>query len=180
MPRTTRTTQNKRERRGRPALRNDRREDVGSLRRKVKRPQTDWRAEQERARRYFAARAERLAIVETTKTPGGHVLDWIKPESQQPHGRLAPPPSETVPITPPERGRAETLAQFELQNPKVARGPAGTVPVWRRDAAKLRVSTTFENFLSKHGATKSPMFLSDDHRGLEVPGDGAHDYAYTA
>src|SRR5438105_14955519 len=134
MPRSNRRTSSKR-----PALRNDRRENVGSLRRKVKRPQTDWRAEQEKARRYFAERAERLAIVASTKTPGGHVLDWIEPRSQHPHGRLAAPPAESVPISRPERGRAETLARFELENREVARGPAGSVPVWRRDASKFRV-----------------------------------------
>jgi hypothetical protein len=164
----------------RSALQNDRPEDVKSLARKIKLRKTDWRVEQEYAERYFAKRTERLQIVTTTRTPGGQVLDWIKPESQHPKGRIAKPPSESVTFPATSRQRTPKLAQFELENPEVTRGPAGTVPVVRRDPKTIRVSTTFQAFLSKHGESKNRLPLVNDPHAIEVPGDGAHDYAYTA
>jgi hypothetical protein len=71
------------------------------------------------------------ATVRTTKTSGGRLLDWIPIESQVAGGNVATPP----PSLPTKRSvSADAPAQyagFELDDPRVERGPQGTVPVLR-------------------------------------------------
>jgi hypothetical protein len=160
----------------RPALRNDQPENVKYPPRKIKVKKIDWRKEQELATRYFRKRTEQLEIVTTTKTPGGQVLDWIKPESQYQNGSIAKPPTNVPTFSANVKNRLARLVQFELEGSQVPRGPEGTVPVLRRDPKKIRVNTTFQAFLGKHN-TKN---IDNEPRAIEVPGDGAHDYAYTA
>jgi hypothetical protein len=164
----------------RPSLQNDQHENVKGLERKVRRMKPDWRAEQLAADLYFTKRTARLKIIATTKTPGGQILDWIEPATQVSSKRIPQPPSESVPLPEPSKQRRSKPVQFELENPEVARGPAGTVPILRRDPRKIRVSTTLRALLSKHGLTKLFHPLTADQQQIEVPGDGAHDYAYTA
>jgi hypothetical protein len=105
--------------------------------------------------RHFENRVRRLKIVTTTRTPSGHILDWIKPETQRPGLELASPPPGPVPSivagTPPV-GTGELLpVQFELEEPTVERGPAGTVPIARKDFSRLRITSSLANYLAKRG-----------------------------
>lgn len=63
-------------------------------------------------------------VVHTTYLDNGHVLDWIKPESQ---GKIATPPS-TLPNNGTEN---KELTKILLSSIKA--GPPGTVPVLRRE-----------------------------------------------
>ncbi|CEJ83149.1 hypothetical protein VHEMI03171 [[Torrubiella] hemipterigena] len=65
-----------------------------------------------------------VEVVHTTHLDNGHILDWIKPESQ---GSIASPPSRL----PNNSTENEELTKSLLKNLKT--GPPGTVPVLRRD-----------------------------------------------
>lgn len=102
---------------------------------------------------YFATRQARLNIVRTTRTPSGQTLDWIPIESQAGRGPIAspPPPHRHVitaeePQDTPDR-LTETVA-FELDGPGVERGPAGSVPILRKNLA-LHETTSLGEYLSK-------------------------------
>ena len=76
----------------------------------------------------------RPAIVKTTRTPSGQIVDWVRRESQAPGGRIASPP----PLSAPDLatgGSTHGAATFELADPAVERGPAGTVPLLRGHAS---------------------------------------------
>jgi hypothetical protein len=168
----------------RPALRNDRHENVAALKRRIDRPVPDWRVEQREIERRFKERDKALKVEATTRTASGHVLDWVQPTSLLGRGggrRATPPPVPEMTRRGDPKRPAE-LVKFELEMPGAARGPAGTVPILRRGADAVRVSTTASAFLSKHGQNqfKQRFVLTKNSDGFEVPGDGAHDYAYTA
>lgn len=100
--------------------------------------------------KFFEARQSRYAVVATTRTKSGQVIDWIKPESQVAGGKIAAPPGDTKSDGPKDRidnpyletplpsalssaRRVEASAATELQIDPSARGPRGTVPVVRFD-----------------------------------------------
>ena len=85
---------------------------------------------------WFEARQSRLKPVRTTQTPSGQTLDWIPIESQVPGGKIATPPP---PYSIAADDKVRPIA-FELDDPKVERGPAGTVPACREKT--LRQCTT--------------------------------------
>jgi hypothetical protein len=118
---------------------------------------------------FFSQRREQMRpnVVATTKTKSGQTIDWIRPESQVPGGKLATPPSEDFDeVTQPksdldnpyldtdlpkalqERSRRDESAQTELQLDRSAMGPKGTVPVVRFDV---------ESYLKEH-----PTYLPKD------------------
>lgn len=156
----------------------EKREDVAKLRRKI-RPEPDRKKYRKEIRKHFEAGRLRLKIAQTTRTPLGQTLDWIDIASQQPDGRIATPPQDSVSLIKPPRNRRESMIRFELESPGAKLGPEGTVPVLRKDLKKLRFATSLQDFLSKHGHRTYELRLDERH-SIEVPGDGAHDYAYTA
>jgi hypothetical protein len=108
---------------------------------------------------WFEARQSRLKPVRTTQTPSGQTLDWIPIESQVPGGKIATPPP---PYSIAADDKIRPIA-FELDDPKVERGPAGTVPVPRKNLAAMHATTSLQQYLSKRGGllvndkrTKSP------------------------
>lgn len=131
-------------------------------------------------RGYLKSRVERLDVVKTTRTPNGQVLDWIPIESQVRRGKIAQPPSEAERIKPVRGRRAEQAVQFELELPDAVRGPAGTVPVLRKNLQRVPSWKNLDQFLSKHGRRAYSIQI-DERDSIEVPGDGSvHDYGYTA
>ena len=99
---------------------------------------------------YFQDRLKRLTIAKTTGTPSGQLIDWIPRKSQHPSGKIAtPPPLTQTPLAP-----GHTLARFELALPGVEHGPAGTVPVRRRDFSRLHATTSLTQYLSKAGGKR--------------------------
>jgi hypothetical protein len=95
--------------------------------------------------RYFEARQSRLHVVRTTRTPSGQTLDWINAESQVLGGRLATPP-------PPHSIAADDRTvsiHFELNDLSLERGPAGTVPIPRKNLSALHETTSLAYYLSK-------------------------------
>src|SRR4051794_23988360 len=93
--------------------------------------------------RYEESR-RRLRIARTTRTPSGQIIDWVPVQSQDPAGTIAtPPPLQATATSREEHQRAAT---FELSDPAVERGPAGTVPLLRRDFS--RVAGTARRFHS--------------------------------
>src|SRR3954465_8404813 len=89
--------------------------------------------------RYEESR-RRLPIVRTTRTPSGQIIDWVPVQSQDPGEKIATPPP---PLPPPTRETAplvedhHSTAIFELSDHAVERGPAGTVPLLRRDVSRV-------------------------------------------
>jgi Neprosin len=96
---------------------------------------------------WFQARQSRLKPVKTTQTPSGQILDWIPIESQVPNGRIATPPA---PYSIPSDDKVRPVST-ELDDPKVERGPAGTIPVPRKNLGALHVTRSLDDYLSKRG-----------------------------
>lgn len=141
----------------------------------------------ERIREHLKQRQSRLEVVSTTKTPLGQVVDWVPAERVAPAGRIADPPDEDGPdrgVSPegPADGdeiRPAELVRFELEDERAERGPAGTVPVVRRNPDAITSTRTLQDFLSKHG--RSARLLPDGLGEAALPEDGdVHKYAYTA
>jgi len=138
----------------------------------------------EEIREYLLARQAARPVVKTTQTRLGQELDWIEPESQTPDGRIAEPPSDDgtrdlyARDVPDDNARwPQRLAQFELDDDHEARGPAGTVPVLRRNISEIRPQGTLQDFLSKHGRPTHLMRLTDQIE-IPVPADNSsHVYA---
>ena len=82
---------------------------------------------------FFEHRRNRLAIVKTTRTPSGQVLDWIPIESQAPGDKIATPPPavEKRRSCHPAIDAISTDVSFELETFGADRGPEGTVPILR-------------------------------------------------
>src|ERR1022692_1394088 len=105
--------------------------------------------------RYFEARTRRLDIVKTTRTSSGQILDWVPIQSQPPEGKIAsPPPDEraaTVKAADPPAGvgSAHEASTFELEDKSAERGPAGTVPIVRKDFSRIHATTSLRAYLAK-------------------------------
>jgi hypothetical protein len=97
---------------------------------------------------WFQDKQRRRKVVLTTTTPRGQTLDWIPIESQVPDGKIASPPPAPQALPPDNKSKP---AEFELENPNAARGPAGTVPVVRKNLAALHETTSLKAYLSKYG-----------------------------
>ena len=96
-------------------------------------------------RKWFEERQRRLNVVKTTHTPSGQTIDWIPIESQSPI-KIAPPPP--TPNLPPSINK-ESLARFELEDTAIEHGPAGTVPVLRKNLSILHDFRSINEYLSK-------------------------------
>jgi hypothetical protein len=162
-------------------IHNKERGNIRHIKRKKERPKPDLSMNQKEIREYFESRLASLDIIKTTKTPSGQTLDWIKMESQLPNGQIASPPPEIDKLV-YARGRLkDQLAKFELEQSKlkVDQGPEGTVPILRKDLKAIRFTKSLSDHLSKHGHKTYSMQINEND-SIEVPGDGAHDYSYTA
>lgn len=116
---------------------------------------------------WLATRLRALRIVKTTTTPSGHTLDWVPIESQRPGGKIAaPPPSAFLPGRAQERRRRVNAVSFELDDPKVERGPPGTVPILRPDLSRLTTTIAQKDYLTKKGGS-----LVNKNRSKRKPTD---------
>jgi hypothetical protein len=164
----------------RKSVRNDsRKEDVRRLKRKIRKPELDPRRVRKELCEYFESRQRRLDVVATTRTPSGQILDWIPIESQVRRGRIASPPSESVPLRLGNGTRKVRPVTFELEAANVRRGPEGTVPIPRRNLQRLTFTKGLSDHLSKHGHPSYEMLL-DGRGSVQVPGSGGgHEYAFS-
>ena len=160
-------------------MRNIERGNVRHLKRKKVMPRPNVLRNQKEIREYFEGRVASLDVIKTTKTPSGQILDWIKMESQLPTGQIANPPPEIDKLVFAQGRLKDQLAKFELEQSTVDRGPEGTVPILRKDLTNIRVTKSLSDHLSKHGHKTYSMQINEND-SIEVPGDGAHDYSYTA
>jgi len=141
-------------------------------------PAFDLDDRRERLRDYLANRRARLDIVATTVTDSGQVIDWIPRSSQTRDGVVASPP-------PLERSlpAGDATATFELIEQPHARGPAGTVPILRRDVDEVLngdLPAGVDDFLSKYGRAADRGVVLDRSSGDPAqPGEAAHEYAYS-
>jgi hypothetical protein len=82
---------------------------------------------------------QQLPIVKTTRTPSGQIIDWVPIESQNPKGKIAtPPPTPKKTVAAAETNYRAAI--FEINDSGIERGPAGTVPLLRRDFSHLAKS----------------------------------------
>jgi hypothetical protein len=101
---------------------------------------------------WLKARQGALKIVKTTTTPSGQILDWIPLESQHPTGKIAsPPPLDAMPARVEDKQKLVKGVAFELDDPKIERGPAGTVPLVRPDLSRLTKTVGLKDYLKKDG-----------------------------
>jgi hypothetical protein len=101
---------------------------------------------------WLDARQRSLKIVKTTTTPSGQTLDWVPIESQHPDGKIAsPPPLVHLPVGVGDKTRPAKAAGLELDDPRIERGPAGSVPIVRPDISKLTRTISLRDFLRKRG-----------------------------
>jgi hypothetical protein len=101
---------------------------------------------------WHAARQAALKIVKTTTTPSGQTLDWVPIESQNPTGMIAsPPPTASMPDRVEDKAKPVKAVGFELDDPKVERGPAGTVPLVRPDLSRLTRTIALKDYMTKKG-----------------------------
>jgi Neprosin len=108
----------------------------------------DGGATHDEVARHFEAQLRQRAIVATTRTPSGQILDWVPIESQVPGGVIAtPPPAPDSPAR--AAGESVTLAGFELDDERVDRGPAGSVPIVRKDLSRTPVAEPLDRYLRK-------------------------------
>jgi hypothetical protein len=106
--------------------------------------------------KWLDARQSALKIVKTTITPSGQTLDWIPIESQDPAGKIAsPPPNTSMPVRAEDPEKPVMAASFELDDPNVERGPAGTVPVVRPDLSQLTRTIAVKDHLNKSGSLRA-------------------------
>lgn len=89
-----------------------------------------------------------LPIVKTTHTPSGQILDWIPIESQVAKGRIATPPPDPK-VSALVADPIHQPATFEMHDRRNERGPAGTVPVLRRDLSRLAATDDGRAFARK-------------------------------
>jgi hypothetical protein len=102
--------------------------------------------------KWHAARQAGLKIVKTTTTPSGQILDWVPIESQNPTGIIAPPPpTASMPVRAEDKHKPVKAVGFELDDPKVERGPAGTVPLVRPDLSRLTRTIALKDYMTKKG-----------------------------
>ena len=97
---------------------------------------------------FLQSRQSRLNSIQTTTTPLGEVVDWISRDAQQPAAALATPPPPSVVVNP--ENQVANLVQFALEAAPGLRGPQGSVPVLRPNAANVNPSRGLSDFLSKY------------------------------
>ncbi|QAY71433.1 hypothetical protein ET471_16500 [Xylanimonas protaetiae] len=101
-------------------------------------------------RDYLEERWARREVVASTRTPSGQVVDWVPRESQVRDGAVASPPADP-PVREALRGEwADRRALFELELPDAEVGPAGTVPLLRKDLSRTRSDLSLEQLLNKY------------------------------
>jgi hypothetical protein len=115
---------------------------------------------------WLKSRQSALKIVKTTTTPSGLTLDWIPIESQVAKGKPASPPVQSVPARATDAQRPVRPVAFELDDPKIERGPAGTVPIVRPDLSRLTKTMALKDFLVKKGG----LLVNKDRR-KKTPAD---------
>ena len=116
---------------------------------------------------WLEARQRALKVTKTTRTPSGQTLDWVPIESQLPSGKIASPPlGASMPIHAEDKTRPVRAAGFELDDPKVQRGPAGTVPILRPDLSLLTRTIALKDYMQKRGGLRV-----NKARPSEQPGD---------
>jgi hypothetical protein len=111
---------------------------------------------------WLEARQASLKIVKTTTTPSGQTIDWVPIESQHPSGKIAtPPPADLARVPsadssahPAALSRIAKASTFELDDPRVERGPDGTVPILRPDIARLSQFAGVQDLHLKRGGLK--------------------------
>jgi hypothetical protein len=157
----------------------ERKENITHIQRKKKYPVPDRKRYEKEIRTYFERRLRNLKVIKTTRTPSGQILDWIEIDSQVAGGKIASPPPIPVPLVYARGKLKDRVVKFELEDKKIEHGPTGTIPILRKDLRKMLFSTSLNDHLSKHGHKSYTMVLNKN-QSIEVPGDGAHDYAYTA
>jgi hypothetical protein len=153
-------------------------ENVSRKKRKIKIPINDVKSNKKEIIAHFEKKQIRHKILRTTRTPSGQVLDWIDINSQV-DGKIATPPPEPELLGLVRGKYKHTLTKFELDDPDVERGPAGTVPILRKDLKHISFKKPLRRFLSKSGRKTYPLRISDQDE-VEMPVDGGHDYAYTS
>jgi hypothetical protein len=158
---------------------NEKREDVARLSRKPDAISINTHLYESEIRRHFENRIERMNIIRTTKTPHGQVIDWIPRDSQLRHGqKVAAPPPLSHQSHPEYSDRPDHRVHFELEDPKVDRGPEGTVPVLRKNLDGIRFSQPLRKLLGKYPYTD--VVLPLEGRLVPAPSvDGPHRYAFT-
>lgn len=120
---------------------------------------------------WLEARQSALKIVKTTKTPGGQTVDWIPIESQVAKGKIAsPPPAHVLPARVQDSRRPVTPVTFDLDDPKVERGPARTVPVVRPDLSRMTSTVELKDYLTKKGG----LLVNRQRRSLKATVNGQH------
>jgi hypothetical protein len=163
-----------------PGKSDEAREDVSKIERRIEIEKPDYKRIKQEFREYFDARRRRLEIKATTRTPAGQILDWVPIESQVRSGKLASPPRKPEPFVFDTRKLKDRVLRFELEDPKVERGPKGTVPIVRKDLARLRYTKPLKDYLSKHGHRSYHMMIGKADE-VEMPGSGGgHEYAYSS
>jgi hypothetical protein len=118
---------------------------------------------------WLETRQSALKIAKTTTTPSGQTLDWVPIESQFPEGKAAEPPSSKTSMPARKRGDASrpvAAAGFELDDPAVERGPAGTVPLVRPGAELAAMVNAKKGFGPKRGGV-----ALDKNRRNKTPKD---------
>jgi len=117
---------------------------------------------------WLASRQKALKISKTTTTPSGQTLDWVPIESQVAAGAkiASAPPTTLLPVRTEDAQRPVKLVGFELDDPKVERGPAGTVPILRPDLSRLTKTVALKDFHLKPGG-----LLVNKHRPNKQPSD---------
>jgi Neprosin len=102
---------------------------------------------------WLKARQASLNIVKTTTTPSGQTIDWVPIASQNPSGQIAtPPPAELARVlTAAPADRIAIASTFELDDPTIERGPAGTVPILRPDISLLSRFSGVQDLHVKRG-----------------------------
>jgi hypothetical protein len=103
---------------------------------------------------WLESRQSELKIAKTTKTPSGQILDWVPIESQHPAGRIAsPPPVHPMPVHGEDHLRPVKAVSFELDDPAIERGPAGTIPIVRPDLSTLTRTIALKDYAHKRGGS---------------------------
>ena len=154
-------------------------ENVRVRRRPRERKPIDYDRNYREIQEYFQRRLQRLKVVHTTTTPRGQTIDWIPISSQYPNGMVAepPPPIDLKHLPPPDPKQPEMFAPSELMDPKVERGPKGTVPILRKKLSALGYTRSLRRYLSK---TRNGQQMNS--RGMVLPSpeeDGNHRYAFS-
>ncbi len=108
-----------------------------------------WEENLRAVEEHYAKRLKSLKIVKTTRTPRGHILDWVPLESQVPDGRIPEIPPPLPKHRASSHDRPELPAVGELVGHVGEMGPPGTVPIRRPDVAKMDHSISLADRLRR-------------------------------